>query len=134
METASYDQKMLECRELKGNGYFDKAATKFRELLNSQPANTSGIVIELADTLFLQGSYKSTFECLEEYFCKSTEDEPRADNAALRIMRAFARAHVQSIFQEGLELVQNYEGIRSYAVEPELADALVSPRGTVFVL
>ncbi|MCJ1403854.1 hypothetical protein MMC11_007077, partial [Xylographa trunciseda] len=118
---SNYEQKIVECRELKGRGYFNEAAKRVRELLKSKPVDSSDVVIELADTLFLQGRYIPALESVEEHLSNSTENEPGA-NATLRMMRAFGRAHVQGVFNEGLELVQSYEGIRNYAIESELAN------------
>lgn len=47
------------------------------------------------------------------------------------MMRAFGRAHVHHMFGEGLELVQDYEGIRNYIIKTESADASVSRRWTI---
>lgn len=132
MDHSSYNQEICEFRELKANGYFHKAAKKLEELLRTNLATSSELVIELADTLFLQGFYGLALEHIEEHLRQSTENQSQAD-AALRMMRAFARAHVEHIFGEGLELVQIYEGTRNYTVGSESADALVRPCRTIFV-
>lgn len=125
MEGSSYDQLMFKCQELKENGYFDLAQKKLIELLQTKPKNSSDVVIEVADTLCLQGMYAMAFERVDNHLAEWAESESGA-SSAIRMMRAFSRAHAQGIFQDGFELIQVYEGMRSYGTEPETVDASVS--------
>ena len=130
MDPLDHSQELLEYRDLKENGYFWRAALKLEDILCSERENRSDIVLELADTWLLHGSFTKAFDCTETYLRGFTGSET-PDSTALRMVRAFALAHTQGLFKEGLELVDNYEGTRSHAHGCEMADSLVSPCSTI---
>ena len=126
MEASSHRQLWLECLGLKERGYFHRAQKKLIELLELEQGKSSRILIELADTLCQQGMYAMAFERVDSHLVERTEEDDSGVRGAIRMIRAFCRAHAQAIFQDGLEMIQDYEGIRAYGTKPGVADVLVS--------
>lgn len=79
MEHSIYNEDISRIRELKANGFFHEAAIKFEELWRSRMANSSELVLELADTLFLQGCFKKALDNIEEHLCQFNRNESQAD-------------------------------------------------------
>ena len=125
MDSPSRGRLWLECLELKENGYFYDAEKKFTAMLQAEPNKKSEIVIQLTDTLCLRGMYALAFECVESHISERAEDESGA-SGAIRMIRAFCRAHSQGIFQDGFEMVQDYQGLRTCGGKPAVDDTSVS--------
>ena len=122
--SADYSQRFQTGKELKGKGYYDEAAKEFRRLFDIRPAGDAEIVIELADTLILQGYYESALECLEAYL-RRNEKVQMQTNAALQMMCAFAHTHVTGKFKEALALVRRPQWSTLSADEAVWTDHLV---------
>ena len=90
------------------------------------------MVMERADTVFVEGSFPYESIRIEEHMHDHSSKETPI-TAALRMMRAYALAHTQGLFHEGLELANTYEGTRKHAHGCELPDASVSPYLAAFV-
>ena len=125
MESPSDARVWLECLEMKDKGYFYEAEKKLRALLEIKTKDKSEIIIELIDTLCIRGMYALAFDYVESHVSEWSEDKLGA-SSTIRMIRAYCRARVRIKFQDGLEMVRKYQGLRPCKGEPVINAASVS--------